>query len=390
MDPTMDRDRGLAHCVLWGGVLERTSMNATGAGSDAVARQRLSLQDAIATRDDAIRGQEEVAALLLQQTQDLHAAEQYLAAYFVELGRLRAEVSNLRDPRSRASTGAHDSRAGSSSSEQDHLEAEVDLAGAEILDLQTEYADVERDLEDSEEQRRILEGSLYRVQAALRRAETERPLVQDPVARHQSSNHLAQERDQALASAAEAEVRVAQIRSEVESRQQGHVTTVSELSRLRAVPNATLVDLDWEIAARASSDRAAEVARMELSDLQGSLQSSEETVDALGQRVREIQDQRQAAEQDREDLRLRYEAACRERDAARRQLSIVASVVGAPPRTRPEKEDPAALLRLLREEPADTSEHPTPRYLTYEDPPEIPPKNVDPHNLPDPVTSAAP
>ncbi|GMF21952.1 unnamed protein product [Phytophthora fragariaefolia] len=68
---------------------------------------------------------------------------------------------------------------------------------------------------------------------------------------------------------------------------------------------------------------------------------------------------------------------------------MVANIAGAPPRTRPEEEDPAALLRLLREDPADTSEHPTPRYLTYGDPLEIPPKDMDPHNLPDPVTSAA-
>ncbi|GMF50518.1 unnamed protein product [Phytophthora fragariaefolia] len=229
----------------------------------------------------------------------------------------------------------------------DHLAAEVDLTSAEIQDLQNEYADVERDLEDSEEQRRILEASLDRVQAALRRAETERPLVQDQVAQLQSSNPLAQERDRALASAAEAMARVFQIRSELESRQQGHANTVSELSRHRAVHNATLVDLDREIA-------AVEVARITLSDLQGSLPSTEET-----------------------------------RGTARRQ-SMVAIIVGAPPLTRPEEEDPAALLRLLREDPADTSEHPTPRYLTYEDPLEIPPKDMDPHNLPDPVNSTAP
>ncbi|GMG14899.1 unnamed protein product [Phytophthora fragariaefolia] len=299
-------------------------------------------------------GRQEVAALLLQQTQDLHAVEQHLAAYYVELGRLRAEVSNLRGQvdltgvNSARIQGLQDQTAHQLGEIQDlerrlmrmtcerdrlqpsndHLAAEVDLAGAEILDLQTEYADVERDLEDSEEQRRIL---------------------------------------------------VVQIRGELESRQQSYLNIVSELSRLRAVHNATLEDLDREVAARTSSDRAAEVARMELSDLQGSLQSSEETVDALGQRVREIQDQLQAAEQDREDLRLRHEAACRERDTARRQLSMVASIVGAPPLTRPEEEDPAALLRLLREDPADTSEHPTPRYLTYGDPLEIPPKDMDPY-----------
>ncbi|GMG15727.1 unnamed protein product [Phytophthora fragariaefolia] len=207
----------------------------------------------------------------------------------------------------------------------DHLAAEVDLACAEILDLQTEYADIVRDWEDSEEQRWILG-----------------------------------ERDRALASAAEAEARVVQIRSELESRQQRYMNTVSEFSRLRAVHNATLVDLDREVAARTSSDRVAEVARTQLSELQ-----------------------------DREDLRLRHEAACRERDTARRQLSMVASIVGASPRTRPEREGPAALLRLLREDPALTSEHPTPRYLTYGDLLETPPKKVDPHNLRDPMTSAA-
>ncbi|GMF38650.1 unnamed protein product [Phytophthora fragariaefolia] len=242
----------------------------------------------------------------------------------------------------------------------DHLAAEMDLAGADILDLLTEYADIERDLEDSEEQRRILESSLDRVQAALQRAEEERPRAPDPVVRPRSPSLLIQERDRALASAAEAEARVVQIRGELESRQQSYMNTVSELSCLRAVHNVTLVDLDREVAARTSSDRAAEVARMELSDLQGSLESSEETVDALGQRVREIQDQRQAAD-----------------------------IVGASPRPRPEDEDPTALLRPLREDPADTYEHPTPRYLTYGDPLETPPKNVDPHNLPDPMTPAA-
>ncbi|GMF37394.1 unnamed protein product [Phytophthora fragariaefolia] len=350
---------------------------ASSTGSSRPLLPSTSLQDALATRDDAIRGQEEVAALLLQQTQDLHAAEQHLAAYYVELGRLRAEVSNLRGQvnltgvNSARIHGLQDQTAHQLGEIQDlerrltrmtrervrlqasndHLAAEVDLAGAEILDLHTEYADVERDLEDSEEQRRILE---------------------------------------ALASAAEAEARVVQIRSELESRQQSYMDTVSELSRLRAVHNAPLVDLDREVTARTSLDWAAEVARMELSDLQGSLQSSEETVDALGQRVREIQDQRQAAGQGREDLSLRHQAACRGRDTARRQLSMVASIVGAPSLTRPEEEDPAALLRLLREDPADTSEHPTPRYLTYGDPLEILPKDMNPHNLPDPVTSAAP
>ncbi|GMF39342.1 unnamed protein product [Phytophthora fragariaefolia] len=232
------------------------------AGSRSISANLGNLQDAFATRDDAIRGQEEVAALLFQQTQGLHAAEQHLAAYHAELGRLHAEMSNLRgqvDLTGVISTriqGPQDQTAYQLGDIQDlerrltrmtrerdrlqasndHLAAEMDLAGTEILDLQTEYADIERDLENSEEQRRILE-----------------------------------------------------------------------------------------------------IARMELSDLQGSLQSFEETVDALGQRVREIQDQRQAAEQDREDLRLRHEAACRERDTARRQLSM------------------------------------TP-----------PPKNVDPYNLPDP------
>ncbi|GMF54649.1 unnamed protein product [Phytophthora fragariaefolia] len=367
---------------------------ASSTGSSRPLLPSASLQDALATRDDAIRGQEEVAALWLQQTQDLHAAEQHLAAYYVEQGRLRAKVSNLRGQmdltgvNSARIQGLQDQTAHQLGEIQDlerrltrmtrerdrlqasndHLAAEVDLAGAEILDLQTEYADIERDLEDSEEQRRILESSLDRVQAALQRAEAEWPRVPDPVVRPRPPSLLIQERDRALASAAEAEAR---------------------LSRRRAVHNATLVDLDREVAARTSSDRAAEVARMETSDLQGSLQASEETVDALGQRVREIQDQRQAAEQDREDLRLRQEAACRERDIARRLLSMVASIVGASPRTRPEEEDLAALLRLLREDLADTSEHPTPRYLTYGDPLEIPPKDVDPHKLPDPMTSAA-
>ncbi|GMF15656.1 unnamed protein product [Phytophthora fragariaefolia] len=209
-----------------------------------------------------------------------------------------------------------------------------------------------------------------------------------------NNDHLATEVDLAgseiLDLQVEAEAKVVQIRSELESRQQSHVDTVSELSRLRAIHSTTLDDLDREIAACASSDRAAEVARIELSDLQVSLQSSEETVDALGQRVRDIQEQHQAAEQDRKDLRLHYEDACRERDAARRQLSIVANIVGAPPLTRPEEEDPAAILRLLREESADTSKRPAPRYLTYENPLEAPSKNVDPLNLPDPVPPPRP
>ncbi|GMF48264.1 unnamed protein product [Phytophthora fragariaefolia] len=342
------------------------------------------LPGAIATRDDAIRAQEEVTVLLLQQMQDLHAAEQYLAAYYVELGssarrsfrpsrsgRFRGanivRIQSLRDQTAHQLGEIQDfeRRLEHMTRERDrlqaingHLAADVNLTGAEILDLQTEHIDVERGLEDSEDNRCILEGSLDRVQAELRWAEPKRPQVQDLVARPQSPDPLAQERDRALASTAEAEARVAHIRSELESRQQGHVDIVAWLSRLRAVHNATL--------------------------------SSEETVDALGQRVREIQDQPQAAKQDREDLRLRYQAACRERGTAYRQLSIVASVVGAHSRTRPEEEDPAALLRLLREEPADTSEHPTPRYLSYEDPLGFPPKDVDPHNLPDPVTSTAP
>ncbi|GMF21626.1 unnamed protein product [Phytophthora fragariaefolia] len=288
-----------------------------------------SFQGVFATRDDAIRGQEEVAVLLLQQTQDIHAAEQHLAAYHAELGRLHAEVSglggqvDLTGVNSARIQGLQDQTAHRLGAIQDlerrltrmtrerdrlqasndHMAAEMDLAGAEILNLQTEYAEVERDLEDSEEQRK----------------------------------------------------RVVQIRVELESREQSYLNIVSELSRLRAVHNATLVDLDREVAARTSSDWAAEVARMALSDLQGSLLSSEETVDALGQRVREIQDQRQAAEQDREDLRLRHEAACRERDAARRRLSMVASIVGASPRPHPL---------------------------------EASPKSVDPHNPPDPMASA--
>ncbi|GMF48884.1 unnamed protein product [Phytophthora fragariaefolia] len=92
----------------------------------------------------------------------------------------------------------------------DYLAVEVDLAGAEILDFKAEFTDAERDLEDSEEQRRILEDSL------------------------------------ALASGDEAEKKVTQIRGDLESRQQGHVDTVAELSRLRVVHNATLVDLDRE------------------------------------------------------------------------------------------------------------------------------------------------
>ncbi|GMF47162.1 unnamed protein product [Phytophthora fragariaefolia] len=166
-----------------------------------------SLQDAFATRDDAIWGQEEVAALLLQQTQDLHATEQHLAAYHVELGRLHAEMSDLRgqvdltgvnSARIQGLQDQTDHQLGEIQdlerrltrmtrerdrfqASNDHLAAEMDLAGAEILDLQTEYADIERDLEDSEEQRRILESNLDRVQAALQRAEEERPRASDPV-----------------------------------------------------------------------------------------------------------------------------------------------------------------------------------------------------------------
>ncbi|GMF34950.1 unnamed protein product [Phytophthora fragariaefolia] len=119
-----------------------------------------------------------------------------------------------------------------------------------------------------------------------------------------------------------------QIRGELDSHQQGHVNTVAELNRLHAVPNAALADLDQEVGASITSNRTAEVARMRLSVLRDSLQSSEEMVDALGQRVLEIQDRLQAIDQDREDLCLRYEAACRERDVARRQLSIVPTVIG--------------------------------------------------------------
>ncbi|GMF62033.1 unnamed protein product [Phytophthora fragariaefolia] len=267
----------------------------------------------------------------------------------------------------------------------DNLAAKVDLAGAEILNLQAEYADVERDLEDSEEPRRILEGSLDRVQAALQQVEAELYLAQDQVMRPHSTSILAQERDRAIASAVEAEEKVAQIRGELESRQQSHVDTVSELSPIRTVHNATLVDLDREVAAHATSDRAAEVARMELSDLPASLQSSEETVDALGQRVREIQEHHQALEKDREDLHLGYEAACHERDVASRKLSIVGTVIGVRPHARPEKEDPAALLRLLRDQLADTLENPDPRYLANRNPLETPPRNPDPVVIPDPV-----
>ncbi|GMF29421.1 unnamed protein product [Phytophthora fragariaefolia] len=129
-----------------------------------------SLQDAFATRDYAIRGQEEVAALLLQRTQDLHAAEQHLAAYHAELGRLHAEMSDLcgqvdlTGVNSARIQGLQDQTAHQLGEIQDlerrlthmarerdrlqasndHLAAEMDLAGAEILDLQPEYADVEQ------------------------------------------------------------------------------------------------------------------------------------------------------------------------------------------------------------------------------------------------------
>ncbi|GMF21950.1 unnamed protein product [Phytophthora fragariaefolia] len=145
-------------------------------GSSRPPLPSANLQDALATRDDVIRGQEEVAVLLLQQTQDLHATEQHLATYYAELGRLHAEVSDLRDQvdltgvNSARIQGLQDQTAhqlgeiqdleqrlthmtrerGHLHASNDHMAAEVDLAGAEILDLQTEYADIERDLEDSE------------------------------------------------------------------------------------------------------------------------------------------------------------------------------------------------------------------------------------------------
>ncbi|GMF59807.1 unnamed protein product [Phytophthora fragariaefolia] len=185
----------------------------------------------------------------------------------------------------------------------------VELAGTEIHDLQTEYADVERDLEDSEEQRRILEGSLDHAQAALRQVEAELVLTQDLIVRPQASNTAAQERDQALASATEANRRASQLQEDLEARQRTYNDTVAELNRLRAVHTATLADLDREVAGRAASNRSAE----------------------------EIQDRHRVLEADRDSLQLRYEAACRERDVARRQLSIVATVIGAPSQSHPEE-----------------------------------------------------
>ncbi|GMF30408.1 unnamed protein product [Phytophthora fragariaefolia] len=216
----------------------------------------ITLRDAIAARDKATRGQEEVTALLLCQNQDLAHPKLYLTAHYTELSRLQAEGSDLHSHANLAKASfipIHDlqiqithHRAGIQDFErhlarmthdQDHLQAsnnhlasKAELAGTEIHDLQREYADMERDLEDSEELRRISEEDL-------------------------------------------------------EAYQRTYNDTVTELNRLRAAHTATPADLDWEVAGRAASNRSAEVARMQLADLLASLQSSEETVDALGQRM---------------------------------------------------------------------------------------------------------
>ncbi|KAG6622273.1 uncharacterized protein IUM83_09860 [Phytophthora cinnamomi] len=244
------------------------------------------LRAAVVTRDVANQEQQEVAALLLRQTQDLRRAEEHLQEQAAELQRLHAEIDHIRHSAPGRTTGSRDSRSKlptkhatskTSSDIQDlerhldraartraHLEennerllSEVDLAEAEIQDLQEQREAVEQDRTDLFYNLDIVEGSLDRAQGALRQAYAELgSMEQDPPAHHQ--HDLEKEKDRALATADEAVRRADRLQDDLQANQRMHREARSELNTLRGgggVHRGTMADLDRAIQARDASDQ---------------------------------------------------------------------------------------------------------------------------------------
>ncbi|EGZ18318.1 hypothetical protein PHYSODRAFT_332140 [Phytophthora sojae] len=378
-------------------------------GPDPLEPHSEELRALVAARDTAMRNQEEVAALLLHQTRELDAAQAHIQRQNAELSSLQAEDAVHRSQGTTSVAGAvralqlqgrvaqqvgeirdlqrHIERLERErdrlQENNDYLASEVSLAGAEIQQLQSRNASLERDLEDANDERDVAEHNMDRAQEALRRVEEElgsRSHV--PQIDPQQIEALTRDRDRDRVSLAEVTRSFTKAQEDLRAHQRMHNEARDELNRLRAVHMATLADLDRAVQERdtpelthlqdlqetavadlarvyrerdAYRDEVTQV-RLELKDLQADFDASEQTVTTLGQRVSAIESQRQSLAQDLIRMSHERDGLQEEVNVALWQLSSISRLADARPGAIEEVVNPAYILSLIRVAPPGSAE----------------------------------
>ncbi|EGZ20273.1 hypothetical protein PHYSODRAFT_246064 [Phytophthora sojae] len=393
------------------------------------------LRALIASRDAAVRNQEEVAALLLYQTGELDAAQAYIQQQNAELSSLRSEVAVRRSRETTSAAGVARALQLQGQVDQqvnkirdlqrrieqiererdrlqennDHLASEVSLATAEIQQLQDRNIDLDRDLEDANYERDIAEQNMDRAQEELLRVEAELQTGdQITSADLQQIATLTQERDRAHTSLAEVTRNLMKAREDLLAHQRMHTEARDKLNRLRATHRATMANLDQAVRERDNPELTrlrnlqettvaglaqvcrerdalqgeVDQVRSEFNDLQSNFDASEQTETAMGRRIQAIESESRLLTQDL--IRMSHERDVLQQDisVARWQLTSITTLARARPGAIEEVLDPAYILSLIRIAPPPGSAEQQPAGETSDPAQRDPDPEADPELSP--------